>query len=68
MTIIFPLAILALVSLAVAVWAGVKGASPHTEASQRSVLRLVAVFLTIVALVAGSMSWWSWRFIEEWDF
>lgn len=68
MTIIFPLAIVALVSLAAAVSAGVKSVSPHTEASQRPGLRIAAVLLTIVGLAAGLVSWWAWRFSEEFYF
>ncbi len=68
MTIIFPMAIVALVLLALAVLAGVKGASQHTEASQRAGLKIAAVLLTIFALAAGFVSWWAWRFYEEFDF
>ena len=68
MTIIFPMAFVALVLLALAVLAGVKGASQHTEASQRAGLRIAAVLLTILSLAAGFVSWWAWRFYEEFDF
>lgn len=68
MSIIFPIALLGLVSLAIAVLTGVRAASSDATPAQRSGLWVVAAILAVLALAAGFCAWWLWRFSEEFTF
>ncbi len=68
MTVIVPLALLAGVTLALAVVTGFRAASQDVRVAQRSGLWLMTTILVVLALAAGACAWWLWRFSEEFTF
>jgi heme/copper-type cytochrome/quinol oxidase subunit 2 len=68
MTIIVPLVVLAVASLAVAVYTGVRASSPDAGPAQRSGLWVMTTILVIVGVAAGLAAWWAWRFSETFTF
>ncbi len=68
MPILFPIGLLAVVSLAGAVVAAVKASSQDAAPAQRSWFWVVATVLLLVGLGAGFSAWWLWRFVETFTF
>ncbi len=68
MTVIVPLALLAAVTLALAVVTGVRASSQDAGLAQRSGLWVVTAILVVLGLAAGVCAWWLWYFLEEWTF
>jgi H+/Cl- antiporter ClcA len=67
-SILIPIVLLAVMSLAAAVFAGAKASSQHTGPAQRSVLWTVATVLVLLGLALGFVAWWLWRFWETFTF
>ena len=67
MTIIWPLAIISLISLVAAVFAGIK-AVQDKDMAQHPWVWLAILGLVLISLASGLVSWWAWRFTQEFDF
>lgn len=64
-TIIVPIALVAAVSLAGAVLAGTRAVTRGTTPGRRAGLWAIAVILSVLAVAAGLLAYWLWRFSVE---
>ena len=64
-TIILPIALVAAVSLAGAVVAGTRAVTRGTSAGRQAGLWATAVILSVLAVAAGLIAYWLWRFSVE---
>ena len=67
MTIIWPLAIISLTSLVAAVFAGIK-AVQDKDVAQHPWVWLAILALVLIGVASGLVSWWAWRFRQEFYF